>query len=91
MGGGGFRLKFSNASNNSSLELETVVTLEIRLCLWLPGIEMYDFWKDKQQDARKFRYSTLNVMINSKTLINVDYQWESFEFLILESQLSVSE
>ena len=36
MGGGGFRLKFSNASNNSSLELDTVVTLEIRLCLWLP-------------------------------------------------------
>lgn len=36
IGGGGFRLKFSNASNNSSLELETVVTLEIRLCLWLP-------------------------------------------------------
>ena len=36
IGGGGLRLKFSNASNNSSLELETVVTLEIRLCLWLP-------------------------------------------------------
>ena len=37
IGGGGLRLKFSKASNNSSLELDTVVTLEIRLCLWLPA------------------------------------------------------
>ena len=36
IGGAGFRLKFSKASKSSSLELDTVVTLEIRLCRWLP-------------------------------------------------------